>query len=42
MYRAGGKVLVLLPPKGNGAAVLLEVKEPDEFVSEVRREWSSR
>jgi hypothetical protein len=42
MYRANGKRLVLLPPKGDGAAVLLEVKEPEEFVGEVRRKWASR
>lgn len=42
MYRANGKRLVLLPPKGDTAAVLLEVKEPEEFVGEVRREWASR
>jgi hypothetical protein len=41
MYRAGGQRLVLLPPKGDGAALLLEVKEPEEFVGEVRREWAN-
>jgi hypothetical protein len=40
MYRAGGRRLVLLPPKGDGAAVLLETKEPEKFVAEVRQEWS--
>jgi len=28
MYRAGGTRLVLLPPKGDGAALLLEVGSP--------------
>jgi hypothetical protein len=40
MYRAGGSRLVLLPPKGDGAAVLLETGEPEKFVAELRREWS--
>jgi hypothetical protein len=39
MYRAGGTRLVLLPPKGDGAAVLLEVGEPEKFVAEVRHRW---
>jgi hypothetical protein len=42
MYRAGGKRLVLLPPAGNGTPVLLETKNPEEFVREVRQEWSHR
>jgi hypothetical protein len=41
LYRAGGKRVVLLPPKGDGAAVLIEVKYPGEFVGEVRRMWSN-
>jgi hypothetical protein len=40
MYRAGGARLVLLPPKGDGAAVLLETREPEKFVVEVREKWS--
>jgi hypothetical protein len=39
MYRAGGSRLVLLPPKGDGAAVLLDTREPEKFVLEVRQEW---
>jgi hypothetical protein len=39
MYRAAGTRLVLLPPKGDGAAVLLEVGEPDKFLAEVRGKW---
>jgi len=39
MYRAGGTRLVLLPPGGDGAAVLLETREPERFVVEVRRKW---
>ena len=39
MYRAGGTRLVLLPPKGDGAALLLEVGEPEKFVAEVRHRW---
>ena len=40
MYRAGGTRLVLLPPRGDGAAVLLETREPEKFVAEVRDKWS--
>ena len=39
MYRADGTRVVLLPPKGNGTAVLLEAKEPDQFLAELRRQW---
>ncbi|MEN6537028.1 MAG: PH domain-containing protein [Bryobacteraceae bacterium] len=39
MYRADGTRLALLPPKGNGSAVLLEVKAPEEFVEELQRRW---
>jgi hypothetical protein len=42
MYWTDSKRLVLLPPRGDGAAVLLETKEPDKFVNEVRKEWSNR
>jgi hypothetical protein len=42
MYRADGTRLVLLPPKGDGAAVLLETREPGKFVVEVRRNWGGR
>ena len=41
MYRADGRLLVLLPPKGDGAAVLLETSEPEKFVVEVRQKWSA-
>lgn len=39
MYRADSKRVVLLPPKGNGTPVLLETKDPEKFVAEVRQEW---
>ena len=39
MYRAGGTRLVLLPPKGDGAAVLFEVGGPDRLVAEMREKW---
>jgi hypothetical protein len=39
---ADSKRLVLLPPRGDGAAVLLETKEPEKFVDEVRQKWSNR
>ncbi len=40
MYRAKGTRLVLLPPKGDGAAVLLETADPERFVRDVRQAWS--
>lgn len=42
MYRAGGRRLVLLPPKGDGTAVLLETRDPEKLVRELRQQWSSR
>jgi hypothetical protein len=39
MYRTDSLRLVLLPPKGDGAAVLLETREPEKFVVEVREKW---
>lgn len=39
MYRADGKRLVLLPPKGGGAPVLVEVKDPEGFIEALRRAW---
>ena len=42
MYRADGTRLVLLPPKGDSAAVLMEVKDPERFLDELRREWGPR
>jgi hypothetical protein len=40
MYCAGGRRLVLLPPKASGAPVLMEVTRPEEFLRELRRAWS--
>ena len=34
--------LVLLPPKGNGVAVLVQVAAPEQFVDNLRRIWSHR
>jgi hypothetical protein len=42
MYRADSRVLVLLPPKGNGSAVLLEVRGPEKFMEEVCQRWVRR
>ena len=39
MYRADSSRLALLPPKGNGEAVLLETADPEKFVAELQREW---
>jgi len=41
LYRAGSHRLVLLPPKGAGAPVLLEAEDPEEFVNTLRQKWSS-
>jgi hypothetical protein len=40
MYRADGTRLVLLPPRGSGAAILIEVRDPERFVGEIRQLWS--
>jgi hypothetical protein len=40
IYRAGARRLVLLPPKGDGTAVLLEAGQPEALVAELRQEWS--
>ncbi|HEY1206433.1 MAG: PH domain-containing protein [Bryobacteraceae bacterium] len=40
MYRADGTRLVLLPPRDSGAAVLVEVQDPERFAAELRRLWS--
>jgi hypothetical protein len=41
MYRADGTRLVLLPPKGDAAAVLMEVKDPEQFLDDLRRQWGN-
>ncbi len=42
LYRADGVRLVLLPPAGDVAPVLVEVAEPERFVQELRRVWGAR
>ena len=42
LYRAGGARLVLIPPTGKGTFVLYQAKSPDDFVQELRRQWSVR
>ena len=39
MYWEHAKQLVLLPAKNGGAPVLIEVNDPEQFLSELRREW---
>jgi hypothetical protein len=39
LYRADGRRLVLLPPKGDTTPVLLEARQPETFVQELRRAW---
>jgi hypothetical protein len=39
MYRTDSRRLVLLPPKGEAAPVLIEVKQPEAFIQEVRQAW---
>jgi hypothetical protein len=41
LYRAGGNRLVLIPPKGGGAFVVYQAIDPDRFVQELRRQWTS-
>lgn len=40
LYRASATRLVLLPPRGDGAPVLLETADPDAFAAELQRLWS--
>jgi len=40
IYQADGKRLVLLPSKRDGTDVLVETKDPEKFVDEVRKKWS--
>jgi hypothetical protein len=41
LYRADGdRRLVLLPPIGEGAPVLLDAPNPEAFVREIRARWS--
>jgi Bacterial PH domain len=42
LYQAGGTRLVLLPPNGNGVAVLYQADAPDEFVREITGRWSDQ
>ncbi|HEV3331384.1 MAG TPA: PH domain-containing protein [Bryobacteraceae bacterium] len=42
MYRADSKRLVLLPPKGDAAPILYEVKDPEQFVRSLQQEWAGR
>ncbi|HTX36465.1 MAG TPA: PH domain-containing protein [Bryobacteraceae bacterium] len=40
LYTAGSPRLVLLPAKGRGVPVLLQVQDPQSFVARIRKEWS--
>ena len=42
LYRAGGSQLVLLPPKGDGAAVLYQAPDPGEFARTIRAAWMGK
>jgi hypothetical protein len=42
LYRAGGERLVLIPPKGDSAAVLYQAKDPEGFTRELERQWAGR
>jgi len=39
MYRAEDRRLVLLPPKKQGTAVLIEARQPEAFIRELRAAW---
>ncbi len=41
MYRAGGTRLVLLPSLGNAAPVLMEARNPEQFIEDIKREWAT-
>jgi Bacterial PH domain len=40
LYWAAGRRLVLLPPRGEGNAILLEVAQPEQFVRDVQHDWT--
>jgi hypothetical protein len=40
LYRAAAMQVVLLPPLGDHAPVLLETKDPEKFAEQVRQAWS--
>jgi hypothetical protein len=40
IYQVDSRRLVLLPPKNDDTAVLVETREPEIFVDEVRRNWN--
>jgi hypothetical protein len=42
LYRADATRLVLLPPSGKGPAVLLEAKDPERFIDDLRAAWPLR
>jgi hypothetical protein len=41
MYRCASRRLVLIPPRGDGAPVLLEARDPEQFAREMREAWST-
>jgi hypothetical protein len=41
LYRAGGQRAVLLPPNTEGAPVLYQADDPDQFVEAVRAAWGA-
>lgn len=40
MYRADSTRLVLIPPRGGGAAVMLQAADPEALAAELRRRWT--
>lgn len=41
LYAADARRVVLLPPKGQGTAVLLETADPEAFAAKVKAAWTS-
>ncbi|MGA2879606.1 MAG: PH domain-containing protein [Bryobacteraceae bacterium] len=41
LYQANSPIIVLLPPKGDGAPVLYQAADPEKFVEEVRTAWNA-
>jgi hypothetical protein len=41
LYQADSSVVVLLPPKGDGAPVLYQAAEPDKFIHEILTAWGA-
>jgi hypothetical protein len=42
LYRADSDRVVLLPPRGDGAPVLVQATDPEKFMGEIRTAWTEK